>query len=426
MSTQGRLFAKNTLLAATLVVIACVAACFGTSTAYAENRVPLVTGMASSTVTTVPGYGDTATNTTGTANIRTVYRFGWISGGNNNAKQGVRKNLDVTGDGYADTIKVTGTKTSSNSGYLKKVKVTVNGKTAVSYSNSTNKINRAIVSVVTLKNKQPFLWVDILDGKGNGFQRMYKYESGSFDKMFSNGTMKRSNTSDQIITSISPENNKINVTFSLATTVTGITRLKYTYSYEDGVLERTSNTTTKLSYVTKDDGTYTTNKIKAAGTFKAYKTTSLKTKAFTVKTGKTFKPVAARLQGKKLLYKISYGGKTGWIACPKIKKKTSKAPATLSYDTYGKVSLTKSIPTYSKYKRFTASQLQKYNNHALYVARNEICARHGYSFTNGELRNRFMHKSWYSRIRTAMNPVEVDNLNLILSIERNRESQYAV
>ena len=425
MSIPKRLFAKKSLITAMLGIAACAALCFGVGTAYAATEVSPLTLQSGGTVTTVPAYGNDAANTSGKANIRTVYRFGWISGGNNNAKEGVRKNLDVTGDGYADTIKVTGTRTSKTSGYLKKIKVTVNGKTVVSYSN-TNKINRAIVSVVTLKNKTPFLWVDLLDGNGTANQKLYKYESGSFEKVMSNKALNKTNTSDAVITSLAPDGNKVNVTFGVSTSVTGITRVKYSYVYEDGEFARTSNTTSKISYVTNDSGSFTTNKLTAAGTFKAYKTTSLKSVAFTVKSGKKVQPLSVRIKGKKLLYKIKYNGKTGWFACPKIKKKTSKAPATLFYETYGKVKLTKSIPTYSSTKRFTAAQLQKYNNHALYVARNEICARHGYVFTNGELRNRFMYKSWYPKVRTAMNSVEVDNLDLIASIERNRESQYAV
>ena len=126
MSTPKRLFAKKSLITAMLGIAACAALCFGAGTAYAAPEVSALGIQAGGTVTTVPAYGNDATNTSGKANIRTVYRFGWVSGGNNNAKEGVRKNLDVTGDGYADTIKVMGTRTSKTSGYLKKIKVTVN------------------------------------------------------------------------------------------------------------------------------------------------------------------------------------------------------------------------------------------------------------------------------------------------------------
>ena len=377
------------------------------------------------TVRTLPTYGNNSVNTTGTANIRTIYRFGWISGGNNTAKQATRSNLDVTNDGWADTIKVIGTKTS-NSGYLSRVKVTVNGKKAFSYSNSSNRINRVVVSVVTLKNKQEFLWVNILDGKGNAVQRMYQYDSGDWYRVMSNKDVAKSRTSNQLIYDINPDGNKIIVKFNLSTTATGLTHLKYTYAWEDGELVRTSDTASDFGYATGDRGGYYQNRLTAAGSFKAYTNTSLKKAAFTVAAGKKVNIKAVRLGNKQLLYKIKVGSKTGWISCPKIKRTSKHSPYTLFRETDGKVTLNSSIPSYSKTTLYTTEALQRYNDHALYVARNEICARHGYSFSNGELRNRFKNKSWYSTRRTAMNAVESANLSLIRDIERSRGSLYAV
>ena len=425
---KGLTIVRSSSIVAMLFAVACAAVLFGSATAYAETgqaQVGNLVAAAGDTVTTVAAYGTDSINTTGTANVRTVYRFGWVSGGNNNSKEGSTSNLDVTGDGWADKIKVVGNRTSSTSGYLSSIKVTVNGKKVMSYSNYSNYINRAVVSVVTLKNKHPFLWVNLLDGKGNAIQRLYGYDDGSFDKVFSNKAVAKKNTSNPIITALVADNNKINVTFRVSTSVTGITKLKYTYAYEDGWLERTSDGTSDVSYVTNDSGSFTKNSLTAAGTFKVYKGTKLKKVAFTVKSGKKVSIQSVRIKGKKLLYKVKYGSKTGWVACPKIKKKTSKAPSTLFYEAYGQVKLKSSIPEYSALKAFSASDLQKYNDHSLYVARNEICARHGYTFSNGELRNRFMYKSWYPKVRSSLNYVEQANLDLIASIERNRGSYYA-
>jgi len=131
------------------------------------------------------------------------------------------------------------------------------------------------------------------------------------------------------------------------------------------------------------------------------------------------------LSGKRLLFKARYGNKTGWFPCPAIKRMSAKAPKTLFYETYGKQYLKSTIPAYSPYVRFTAAKLQQYNDHSLYVARNEIYAHHGYQFKNGELRSRFMYKSWYRTLRTPLNAVEQANVDLIAAIERNRGSLYA-
>lgn len=428
MNSRKGLIMKSSPALALLFAIACAMACICCGTAYAQTGELMVGGIetaAPDTVKTVAAYGNDASNTTGIANIRTVYRFGWVSGGNNNSKEGMTKNLDATGDGYADTIKAVATRNSSTSGYLNSIKVTVNGKKVMSYSNYSNRINRAVVSVVTLKNKTPFVWVNLLDGKGNAIQKLFKYESGSFSKVLSNKTVAKKKTSNWIITALEPVDNKIYVTWRLTTTVTGITKLKYTYECQDGWLERTSDTAKELSYVTGEYGGFTKNQLTAAGTFKVYKKKNLKKVKFKVKQGKKVQILSARIVGKKLLYKVKYGKKTGWIGCPKIKQKSKRAPATLFYETYGKVPLSPAIPEYSPFVAFTATQLQKYNDHALYVARNEICARNGYTFTNGELRNRFMYKSWYPKVRISLNKVEQANLDLISSIERNRGSYYA-
>lgn len=428
MSSYGKSMARGMLALAFAFAVACAACFIGASAAFAATdgsaSDSLTVGTAD-VVSTKGKYGNDSINTTGTANIRTVYRWGWIEGGNNYSTSRTVKNLDVTGDGWADKIKVVGTRYSSGSGYLKSIKVSVNGKKAMSYKNSTNRINRVVISVVTLKNKQPFLWINILDGKGNGIQRLYQYDSGTYEKVLSNKDVAAKKTSNQVITSLKPSNNKIDVTFSLATTVSGITRLKYVYAFEDGYLERASANASSLSYVTGSDGAYTKNAVTAAGTFKVYKSTKLKNVYFTVKAGKKVKLLSARMKGKKLLYKVQYGSKTGWIACPTIKKKNSKSPTTLFYETYGKVSLSNAIPTYSSTKAFTAAQLQNYSDHALFVARNEILAHHGKTFSNLELTNRFKSKSWWPAKASNLNEVELANVNLLASIERNRNSLYA-
>ncbi|MBQ6390261.1 MAG: YARHG domain-containing protein [Eggerthellaceae bacterium] len=428
MSICKELFAKRSVLLTTLAIMVFSILFLVQAPAYAAVGGSGGTGLTVGTADTVvvdPGRGNDAINTTGKSNIYNVYSFGWVEGYNNNYAKSTVKNLDVNGNGWADTIKVVGTRTSSTSGYLKKLAVSVNDKSVFTYTNTTKKINRAVVSVITLKNKQPFLWIDILDGRGNAIQYLYQYKGGKFKKVLSNKDVVKAKTSNQLISSISPNGNTVNVTFNLNTTVTGNTKLKYSYSWKGGTLKRTSNTANKVSYVTKENGDYTNSKLTAAGTFKVYKNTSLNTVKYTVKEGKKVQILSALLSGNKLLYKVKYNGKTGWISCPNIKRDSSKSPYTLFREVYGKVALNTDIPAYTSKTMYSATRLQRYNDHALYVARNEICARHGYVFSNGELANRFKNKSWYHKYRTPMNEVESYNLNLIYNIERARGSLYA-
>lgn len=406
---------------AALAIALCIVGFAGQRVAYASVG-ELAVGKLD-TVTTNPTYGNDADNTTGKANVRTIYTFG-PSGNSTNTSETVR-NLDVTGDGWADTVKVTGSKVSSK-GMLSTVKVAVNGKTIKTFSNSSNYIDRVLVSVVTLKNKQPFIWVDILDGKGNATQRLYQYEKGTtYTTVLSNKDLKKRKTSNVYLSSVSASGNNVNAVFELTNTATGNTSVKYTYAWEDGTLVRTSNTSSKISYATTWGGEYTKKKLTAAGTFKVYTNTKLKTVKFTVKAGKKVQPVSVRIAGKKLLYKVKYGSKTGWIECPKIKKKSSKSPDTLFRETYGKLSLKASIPTYTFNRYMTPTDLQKYNNHSLFIARNEIYARHGYTFSNVELQKYFSKKSWYNPKRKyGLNKIERANANLMLSIEQNRGSLY--
>ena len=429
MSAQAKTLLRTPALLAIAFVIACVFGLAGQGSAYAATDDAQTGGLTVGTAATVkvlPRYGDDALNTTGAANVRTVYRFGWISGGNNTLTNETSKSYDVTGDGWADTIKVVGTRTSKTSGYLNKIRVTVNGKGVAEAVNYTDYIDRALVSVVTLKNKQPFLWVDLMSGSGKAVQKLFQYKNGKFKVVLTNKAVAKRKTSNHVITYLAPEDNKINVTFDLATTATGITRLKYAYVLRGNKLTRTTDRAISLSYATNDNGVCTSNQLTAAGTFKVYSDSYLDEVAFTVKAGTKVRVTDAMLKGKKLLYEVRLGNKKGWMACPAIKRQSAKAPKTLFYETYGKVNLYSAIPVYSAYKKYTAKQLQQFNDHALYVARNEIYAHHGYSFTNGELRSRFMYKSWYKTLRTPLNATEQANADLILAIERNRNSLYAV
>jgi hypothetical protein len=77
---------------------------------------------------------------------------------------------------------------------------------------------------------------------------------------------------------------------------------------------------------------------------------------------------------------------------------------------------------------YDASELEPLSNHDLFVARNEIYARHGYVFEAGELSEYFASKSWYHSSDVfsegALSEVERANVSAILAIEQARGSQY--
>ncbi len=85
----------------------------------------------------------------------------------------------------------------------------------------------------------------------------------------------------------------------------------------------------------------------------------------------------------------------------------------------------------SSTRSYSRSELQGLSNRELYLARNEIYARHGRMFKNADLQEYFNSKSWY---RGTINPdefsddmlttVERNNANLILAVERSRNSEY--
>ena len=77
---------------------------------------------------------------------------------------------------------------------------------------------------------------------------------------------------------------------------------------------------------------------------------------------------------------------------------------------------------------YDTEELEAMSNHDLFVARNEIYARHGYVFETGELSTYFSSKSWYhpSEVfnEAEISEIERENVSAILAIEQARGSQY--
>ena len=85
----------------------------------------------------------------------------------------------------------------------------------------------------------------------------------------------------------------------------------------------------------------------------------------------------------------------------------------------------------SSTRSYSRSELEALDNHSLFLARNEIFARHGCGFRTPELRDRFGSMSWYSEDIPAgtygtemLNDVERSNVELMKAIETERNSPY--
>ncbi len=86
----------------------------------------------------------------------------------------------------------------------------------------------------------------------------------------------------------------------------------------------------------------------------------------------------------------------------------------------------------SSYELLTYNDLYGLSSHDLYVARNEIFARHGYIFVNDDLRARFSGMPWYTPLYTEeqfswdlLNEVEQSNIALIQQREAELAGQAA-
>ena len=83
---------------------------------------------------------------------------------------------------------------------------------------------------------------------------------------------------------------------------------------------------------------------------------------------------------------------------------------------------------------YTAQELSGMSDWELYIARNEIYARHGRCFNSDDLQSYFDGKSWYSkqispeafdhRAGLLLNATELKNAETILSVEQARGSAY--
>ena len=83
-------------------------------------------------------------------------------------------------------------------------------------------------------------------------------------------------------------------------------------------------------------------------------------------------------------------------------------------------------------RRYSTSELEKLSDWELYIARNEIYARHGRRFQNQDLQSYFNGKDWYTPryspeefdANVTLSDTELANAEAIRSIEQSRGSEY--
>ena len=368
------------------------------------------------------------------ASTITLFRFGWQAGANHLATSARKTRYDVTGDAKADVVSVKVTSAGAAGALASRLQVRVNGTLACSISARHQDIDQASVSIVTLKNNKPFLFVSTLSASRGAEQGLYAWSDGRFEKVVGNDLLSRQGTSNSFISAVTPTGNRVLVQFEFVSSVTGHTRTSFPYVWKGGKLVRSGDMTSALRFATTSNGSFTATSTgeyakQARGISQkitAFTSPSLKGRSFTVPAGNKVRPIALRLRDDALLYRIQYGSKRGWIRCEAAK---SYKGGRLLEGTYGKIPLSPRPLVYSKTRKLSVSALEKLDNHALYLARNEVFARHGLAFSTAELKSYFRAKKWYkpkANARIDLSKVETRNVELMLAIEKNRNSPYVL
>lgn len=359
----------------------------------------------------------------GKARSVTVFRYGWSGGKSHSLARKTVRSRDVTGDARVDAVEIS-VVPSDTAGLARSVTIDVNGSRAWSYEAAGGSIDNVTISVITLKNKMPFVFTSVFCADGASRQELCQFQDGVLAAVASNELLSKDGVSDAYISSAKPTGNRVVLTFEFASTLTGVSRTSFAYAYRDSTLRLSSETSRALRYVTASSGEYTRKALVAARRLAVYDGPELASRAFTVRAGKKVRPLAVRLQGDKLLYQVKYGKKTGWLVCPTA---GAASGAPLLTGAFGRVPLEAQPPAYVADVPLSAAELQVYGNHALFLARNELFARHGQAFESDELAALFGSSSWYAPLegsQVQLTAVEEANAALMRSIEQNRNSPY--
>jgi hypothetical protein len=211
---------------------------------------------------------------------------------------------DITGDGKCDSIRISLGGRQTDPDVYTVLAIYVNGKRA--FRATAGEILYASSSIFVRDDGTNYL--EVHARSSNDYPevgKLLKYESGklvtaiNLEKTQGDGTVKKI-TGD-----------KITVDYWKCHYTLGSAAFRYTYTLKNGKWkESTDGKLTNVYTMANLDGT---TRLKAGENFIAYKDTSLKKSAFTVKKGKNVQILKCRVSGKELYFQIKYGDKTGWI-----------------------------------------------------------------------------------------------------------------
>lgn len=222
---------------------------------------------------------------------------------------------DITGDKKKDTIKIKITKDSYSDGNSA-LSVIINGKVAYSFKNQF--FYGTCIRLYTLKNGKPFLYLYASDSNGDGpVCAVFQYKNRKLSKIINFNSLFKGYGTHLYGNVISISGNTITTEYYISSYVLGYCTVRYKYSYKDGTLKRTSSTANfseTYSYGKKTKTFYANKNLTA------YTSTRATKKAFTVKRREAVQVDKCYCSGGKMLVRIKYKGKYGWLKA--IKGKT--------------------------------------------------------------------------------------------------------
>lgn len=174
----------------------------------------------------------------------------------------------------------------------------------------------------------------------------------------------------------------------------------------------------------KYDGAFTFSIFKSdsliKGNWTAYKNIEIKKRKYSLsKTNFTYNPAAEM--------------ETSYVDWTKSKKGEDYIEYvdedTLVYDSYNYFTNTQAIFELNpSTQALNAKQVEKLSKADIFILRNSIYAKHGYSFRNLQLRTYFDDQSWYMPvhvdIRKDLTQLELDNIKLLMRYEKYAEEYY--
>lgn len=217
---------------------------------------------------------------------------------------------DITGDGKADKILIT--TTMDDDFRVKKLKVTVNKKTAFSKNCTDSGINYITAKYAKMTNKNEFIQLmGIGDNDYIVFNQIYKYNNTS-KKLYS--VSKLDNTACEIV---SAKKNRLTLHHGEQPAETGWLTWKMSYKFRNNKLVLTNATTSTvkstIGYSRKDSYSklFRKNIFVTAKKLRFYNGKKL---ALTVPKGKQVTLKKLTLSKGNIYLQFQYGKKTGWIS----------------------------------------------------------------------------------------------------------------